>query len=124
MRTKKIKDLSNQELVAEYRLIVAKESSWTPGPNGRGAKGFEKTMQRSQLLRIELLSRLGEPEEAIFACAWEKETWKTLVDVLEKLEDYKQEVLVYRIWGGAKKLRNSLKQAAPEVKELLEKFIP
>ncbi|TQR99457.1 DUF6138 family protein [Paenibacillus ottowii] len=49
---------------------------------------------------------------------------KTLVDVLEKLEDYKQEVLVYRIWGGAKKLRNSLKQAAPEVKELLEKFIP
>ncbi|MDN4106442.1 hypothetical protein [Paenibacillus polymyxa] len=45
------------------------------GPNGRGIKEFEKTMQRSQLLRIELLSRLGEPEESIFAYAWEKETW-------------------------------------------------
>ncbi|WDM21741.1 DUF6138 family protein [Paenibacillus polymyxa] len=49
---------------------------------------------------------------------------KALVDVLEKLEDYEQEMLVYRIWGGAKKLKNSLKQAVPEVKELLEKFIP
>ncbi|WP_025715579.1 restriction endonuclease subunit S [Paenibacillus sp. 1-18] len=43
--------ISNQELVAEYSFILAKESSWIPGPNGRGIKEFEKTMQRSQLLR-------------------------------------------------------------------------
>ncbi|WP_342427371.1 DUF6138 family protein [Paenibacillus sp. FSL L8-0158] len=49
---------------------------------------------------------------------------QVLVKELEKLEDYEQEVLVYRIWGGAKKLKNSLKQAVPEVKELLETLIP
>ncbi|WP_226002561.1 DUF6138 family protein [Paenibacillus sp. BJ-4] len=49
---------------------------------------------------------------------------QALVDELVKLEDYEREVLIYRIWGGAKKLKNSLKQAVPEVKELLEPFIP
>ncbi|KKD54691.1 DUF6138 family protein, partial [Paenibacillus sp. ICGEB2008] len=49
---------------------------------------------------------------------------QALVDVLLQLEDYEQEMLVYRIWGGAKKLKNSLKQAVPEVKELLEPLIP
>ncbi|MGR6762745.1 DUF6138 family protein [Paenibacillus sp. T2-29] len=49
---------------------------------------------------------------------------KALVDVLEKLEDYEQEMIVYRIWGGAKKLKNSLKQAVPDVKEILETLIP
>ncbi|WP_342419012.1 DUF6138 family protein [Paenibacillus sp. FSL H8-0168] len=49
---------------------------------------------------------------------------QVLVEELEKLEDYEQEVLVYRIWGGAKRLKNSLKQAVPEVKELLETLIP
>lgn len=75
MRTKNIKDLSNQELVSEYSFIVAKESLWIPGPNGRGIREYEKTMQRSQLLRIELLSRLGVPKESIFSYAWEKEAW-------------------------------------------------
>jgi hypothetical protein len=49
---------------------------------------------------------------------------QVLVEELKKLENYEQEVLVYRIWGGAKKLKNSLKQAVPEVKELLETLIP
>ncbi|WP_431086293.1 DUF6138 family protein [Paenibacillus sp. 8b26] len=49
---------------------------------------------------------------------------QVLVEELEKLEDYDKELLVYRIWGGEKKLKSSLKQAAPEVKALLESLIP
>ncbi|ALP37160.1 hypothetical protein ASL14_14210 [Paenibacillus sp. IHB B 3084] len=49
---------------------------------------------------------------------------RVLVEELEKLEDYDKELLVYRIWGGEKKLKSSLKQAAPEVKALLESLIP
>jgi hypothetical protein len=49
---------------------------------------------------------------------------QVLVEELEKLEEYDKELLVYRIWGGEEKLKNSLKQADPEVKVLLESFIP
>ncbi|MGW9527811.1 DUF6138 family protein [Paenibacillus terrae] len=49
---------------------------------------------------------------------------QVLVEELEKLEEYDKELLVYRIWGGEKKLKSSLKQADPEVKVLLESFIP
>ncbi|TKH45676.1 hypothetical protein C1I60_04230 [Paenibacillus terrae] len=49
---------------------------------------------------------------------------QVLVEELEKLEEYDKELLVYRIWGGEKKLKSSLKQADPEVKALLESLIP
>ncbi|WP_348625370.1 hypothetical protein ABFT51_27940 (plasmid) [Paenibacillus peoriae] len=103
MRTKKIKELSNQELVSEYSLIAAKESSWT-APKSRGSKEFEKIMQRSQLLRIELLTRMGEPEESIFAFDWEKETWaadakrsKQLQERLNKCEKVGKQALTLTI---------------------------
>ncbi|MMZ52912.1 hypothetical protein D1872_146900 [compost metagenome] len=116
MRVKRIKDLSNQELVAEYSFIVAKESSWIPGPNGRGIKEFEKTMQRSQLLRIELLSRLGEPEESIFAYAWEKETWAADAKRSSQLQDH------LRSWEIDKKRALTLSDAIQEAIYLLGTF--
>ncbi|MDN4090968.1 hypothetical protein [Paenibacillus polymyxa] len=72
MRRKKIKDLSNLELVAEYGDIAERGVACSPGPN---RKEFKKAIQRRQLLRIELLTRLGEPKESIFKYAWEQEAW-------------------------------------------------
>ncbi|KAF6614307.1 MULTISPECIES: hypothetical protein [Paenibacillus] len=36
---------------------------------------MKKLCSEGELLRIELLSRLGEPKESIYAHAWEKEAW-------------------------------------------------
>ncbi|QDA30255.1 hypothetical protein [Paenibacillus polymyxa] len=72
MRRKKIKDLSNLELVAEYGDMAEREVASSPGPN---RKEFKKAIQRHQLLRIELLTRLGEPKESIYKYAWEQEAW-------------------------------------------------
>ncbi|ALP39411.1 hypothetical protein ASL14_26415 (plasmid) [Paenibacillus sp. IHB B 3084] len=116
MRTKKIKDLSNQELVTEYSFIVAKESSWIPGPNARGIKEFEKTMQRSQLLRIELLSRLGEPEESIFSYAWEQETWASDAKRSSLLQEHLSS------WETDKKRALTLSDAIQEAISLLSTF--
>lgn len=113
MKTKKIEDLSNQELVAEYSFIVVKESS---GPNGGGIKEFEKTMQQSQLLRTELLSRLGESEESIFSYAWEHETWAADIKRSSELQVH------FSRWETDKKRPLTLSDAIQEAIYLLGTF--
>lgn len=116
MRAKKVKDLSNQELVAEYGYIAAKEATWIPGPNGRGIKQFEKTMQQSQLLRIELLSRLGESKEPVFLYAWEQETWADDAKRSSKLKEHLNH------WATDEKRALTLTNALEEAIYLLGTF--
>ena len=56
----KIKDMSNEQLVDAYAIGCAKEATWTPGPNGRGRKTFEKITARNEALKKELLRRLNQ----------------------------------------------------------------
>ena len=57
--TMRIKDMSNEQLVDAYAIGCAKEATWTPGPNGRGRKTFEKITARNEKLKEELLRRLN-----------------------------------------------------------------
>ncbi|MGW8959688.1 hypothetical protein [Paenibacillus sp. NPDC055715] len=116
MRAKKVKDLSNQELVDEYGYIAAKEATWIPGPNGRGIKQFEQTMQQSQLLRIELLSRLGESKESDFSYTWEQETWADDAKRSSKLQEHLNH------WATDKKCVLTLTDALEEAIYLLGTF--
>ncbi len=52
----------------------------------------------------------------------EVELLKALVQELETKESYEREFLLYRIFGGAKKLAQRIKQETSERKEVLEKL--
>ncbi|WP_025683012.1 hypothetical protein [Paenibacillus maysiensis] len=88
MKIKKIEELTNQELVDEYGYLAAKEASRVPGPDGRVLNEFERTIHRIQLLRVELLSRMGEPKESISPFAWEQETWAAKVKYSKLLREH------------------------------------
>ncbi|ALS09939.1 hypothetical protein ABE82_26350 (plasmid) [Paenibacillus peoriae] len=88
MKAKKLEDLSNQELIDEYGYMAVKEATRVPDQNGRGFKEFERTLQRTQSLRIEILSRMGEPKESISTYAWEQETWASKVKYSKLLREH------------------------------------
>lgn len=88
VKIKNIEDLSNQELVYEYGYLSAKEASRVSGPDGKGLNEFERIIQRIQSLRIELLSRMGEPKDSISSFAWEQETWAAKVKYSKLLREH------------------------------------
>ncbi|WP_025675570.1 hypothetical protein [Paenibacillus polymyxa] len=88
MKAKKLEDLSNQELIDEYRYIAVKEATRFPSQNGRGFKEFEGILQRSQSLRLEILCRMGEPKESISSYAWEQETWASKIKYSKLLREH------------------------------------
>ncbi|QNR65318.1 hypothetical protein IAQ67_15580 [Paenibacillus peoriae] len=88
MKAKKIEDLSNQELIDEYGYMAVKEATRLPDQNGKGFMEFERALQLRQSLRIEILSRMGEPKESISTYAWEQETWASKVKYSKLLREH------------------------------------